>query len=382
MPLLVYSSADFPFQPFTKILSADINQCYSDIRTLLNTTGLDSVNVQTHGLTRDRLAGGTANALLVNDASGYASELALGSANYIVRVNSAGTAFTTGFSSPTIQTFTITGTTTGYVFTVTSANATVGATYTNNGNTYTVLATIAAATELFCSQAAAPQASGTLTKSAGTGDATITFSAAVAQATYTKPAAALWLRVKIIAGGGGGYSSGRAATVAGSNGTPSYFGAPPIKVLPGLGATGISGGVNTSTANSLGGFSGTVVRGAAGCSGSVSGVTASGATSYTGGNGGGSLFGGGGAGTESTGSAAICRGSGGGGAGFTGDGTNSYTTGGGGGAGSYIEAVISSPAATYTYAIGTGGAGGTLGTGGFAAGAGLGGYLEVTEYYQ
>lgn len=67
---------------------------------------------------------------------------------------------------------------TSYTFTVTSANATVGATYTNNGNTFTVLSTIAAQTTLVASGSGAPLASGTLTKTSGTGDATITFSVA------------------------------------------------------------------------------------------------------------------------------------------------------------------------------------------------------------
>lgn len=70
-----------------------------------------------------------------------------------------------------------------YTFTVTSANATVGATYTNNGATFTVLGTIAAGTTLICSGTGAPLASGTLTKATGTGDATITFSANTAGAT-------------------------------------------------------------------------------------------------------------------------------------------------------------------------------------------------------
>lgn len=65
-----------------------------------------------------------------------------------------------------------------YQFTVTSANATVGATYTNNGVTYTVNKTIAAGTILVCTAAAGSVTSGaTLTKASGTGDATITFSA-------------------------------------------------------------------------------------------------------------------------------------------------------------------------------------------------------------
>lgn len=67
--------------------------------------------------------------------------------------------------------------TSAYVFTVTAANATVGATYTNNGQTFTVSTTIAAGTTLTCSGTGTPGASGTLTKVSGTGDATITFSA-------------------------------------------------------------------------------------------------------------------------------------------------------------------------------------------------------------
>ena len=64
-----------------------------------------------------------------------------------------------------------------YVFTVTAANATAGATYTNNSQTFTVITTIAGATTLTCSGTGQSLASGTLTKASGTGDATITFSA-------------------------------------------------------------------------------------------------------------------------------------------------------------------------------------------------------------
>ncbi len=64
-----------------------------------------------------------------------------------------------------------------YTFTVTAANATAGATYTNNSQTFTVLSTIVAGTTLLASGTGAPLASGTLTKVTGTGDATITFSA-------------------------------------------------------------------------------------------------------------------------------------------------------------------------------------------------------------
>lgn len=51
MPLLTYTSSDFPFTPFTKIYSADINTCLNDIKTLFNTTGLDDTNLQNAGIT-------------------------------------------------------------------------------------------------------------------------------------------------------------------------------------------------------------------------------------------------------------------------------------------------------------------------------------------
>ena len=66
---------------------------------------------------------------------------------------------------------------TQYTFTVTSANATVGATYSNNSQTFTVTSTIVAGTTLVCTGTGAPSASGTLTLVSGTGDATIAFSA-------------------------------------------------------------------------------------------------------------------------------------------------------------------------------------------------------------
>ena len=70
MPALVYTSANFPFTPFTKIYSADVNTCFVDIRTLLNTTGLDDTNLQNAGITRaTKLKTGTAGYVLINHAS-------------------------------------------------------------------------------------------------------------------------------------------------------------------------------------------------------------------------------------------------------------------------------------------------------------------------
>jgi hypothetical protein len=79
---------------------------------------------------------------------------------------------------------TTTGWTAPYNFVITSGNATIGATYTNNGQTFTVLATVAAKVYLSCKGTGAPAASGTLTLASGTGDANITFSAAY-QATFS-----------------------------------------------------------------------------------------------------------------------------------------------------------------------------------------------------
>lgn len=71
-----------------------------------------------------------------------------------------------------------------YVFTVTTANATIGATYTNNTQTFTVQATLTSGTTLICSGTGAPAASGTLTKASGTGDTTITFSSSITGGYY------------------------------------------------------------------------------------------------------------------------------------------------------------------------------------------------------
>lgn len=71
------------------------------------------------------------------------------------------------------------------VFTVSSANATAGAVYNNNGQTFTVVTTISAGTTLTMIGTGSPTSSGTLTKVSGTGDTTITFSAVSGQ-TYGK----------------------------------------------------------------------------------------------------------------------------------------------------------------------------------------------------
>ena len=63
-----------------------------------------------------------------------------------------------------------------YTFVTSSANATVGATYTNNSQTFTVLATVSSSVSVTTIGTGAPDPSGTLVLASGTGDATISFS--------------------------------------------------------------------------------------------------------------------------------------------------------------------------------------------------------------
>jgi hypothetical protein len=69
MPALTYTVSDFT--PFTKIVSADVNSRFTDIKTLLNTTGLDDTNVQTAGLSITKLkkGSGTAGQFISNNGT-------------------------------------------------------------------------------------------------------------------------------------------------------------------------------------------------------------------------------------------------------------------------------------------------------------------------
>jgi len=77
--------------------------------------------------------------------------------------------------NPTSVWFYGTAVRTNTTFTVTSANATAGAVYTNSGDTFIVMQTISGGTTLITGGDGA-SSSGTLTKQSGTGDATISFS--------------------------------------------------------------------------------------------------------------------------------------------------------------------------------------------------------------
>ena len=76
MPALTYTNQ--PFVKFTKILSSVMNQYFTDITTLLNTTKLDDANLQVNGITRNgatsKLKTGTANYVVINGSDGNMSE--------------------------------------------------------------------------------------------------------------------------------------------------------------------------------------------------------------------------------------------------------------------------------------------------------------------
>ena len=193
--------------------------------------------------------------------------------------------------------------------------------------------------------------------------------------TYTTPTstAPLYIRVIMVGGGAGGSASG-ASPGAAVNGGNTTFGTTLLVANGGSASTSAAGGLGGSA--SLG--SGPIGISISGAQGNASTQL----VSSTGGSGGSSYFGGAGEGAPGNTNpgigAATNTGSGGGGA----SGTASSASAAGGGAGGFIDAIISSPSATYSYAVGAGGSGATLGTGGSAGGNGAAGAIYVYEYYQ
>lgn len=190
--------------------------------------------------------------------------------------------------------------------------------------------------------------------------------------TPTSPRIPVYIRVRMVGAGGGGGGLNAGASNGGAGGDTT-FGTALLTAKGGAGGTsaGIGGAATTGSAvNSP--ATGTVIEGGAG--GMPGGSTAN----SCGGHGGVSVFGGAGQGgypatTDGT-AGATNSGSGGGGA------QNAGASGAGGGAaGAYVDAIITGPSATYSYAVG---AAGTAGAGTRPGGAGGSGYIEVTEYYQ
>ncbi len=264
---------------------------------------------------------------------------------------------------------------TRYKFFITAGNATLNATYTNNGVTYTVTTTIAAGLILTASGNADPLTSGTLTKTGGTGDATLTFTA------FKKPQ---YLVVEVQGGGGGGGGSGSTSGTASTNGGTTSFGTSLLSVgggnggLRGANASGAGGNVLTLNSPAI-----TLAQknGQAGKSGLTQTATPI-STGVLGGDGGWPGFGAGGFGGAPGQTGSDPSGSGGGGGGGAGaSATASVASGSGGGSGAYVKAEIPSPLSTYSYSIGDSGTGQTGGTSGQAGADGARGYLTVSMIY-
>lgn len=192
--------------------------------------------------------------------------------------------------------------------------------------------------------------------------------------TYTTPAGAKRIQIRMIGAGGGGGgcgTGGQSAGTAGGNTTFSTF------TAGGGGATNNVGGIGTGGVG--GAATGSPDIGIAGGNGGTVGTV--GAPS-PGGSGGTSVFGGHGTNGASSsgggGSARANTGSGGGGAG----GNTSVAPAGGGGAGAYVEHRIVSPAASYSYSVGAAGGAGGAGGSGAAGGAGGSGIIIVDEFYD
>ncbi|MDH4163337.1 MAG: hypothetical protein OEW15_11710 [Nitrospirota bacterium] len=263
-----------------------------------------------------------------------------------------------------------------YKFFITNPSVapTAGATYSDGTTTYTVKTTYVNNTELHATGGTAPAVTaGTLTKTGGTGDATLTFYA------YRRP---LTMKVKIWGGGGSGAGGGVATPGNGTAGNASTWGS----LSAGGGAAGTwsvsgggAGGTNTFSGN---GFETPGGAGQGGCYINNAGVDIGGA----GGRGGDSFGGGGGPGGSVSSAGQNGRansGAGGGGGGAYSSGGTPVKSGGAGGAGGYIEADISNPSSQYAYAVGAAQTSVGSGTGGGAnGGQGAAGRIIVYESYQ
>lgn len=314
------------------------------------------------------------------DLSGFstvAARVPVGSDGQVLLANSGNSLGVewSSFLPPSVQRFLSSSGTYShnYVFRISSGSATIGATYTNNSVTFTVHQTVSAGTTLIARGAGAPLASGTLTRTTGSGDTTITFS---------QVRAPVYLRVRMAGGGGGGAGSGTASAGAGGTGGTTNFGTSLLSADGGVGgavgATGAPGpgGVGGAATVLTPGIPLLAISGGQGQNGQNNASESS--AILVGGSGAPGCFGGG---TRSSGNGATNSGAGGGGGG--GNNTTNQFTGGGGGAGAYGEVLLLSPLnTTYSFQVGAAGTAGASGTSGSPGGAGGSGFIEVIEFFQ
>jgi hypothetical protein len=289
---------------------------------------------------------------------------------------------------PSVQVFTSAGSGTYrhcYAFRCSAASATVGATYTNNGKTFTVNQTIADEDILYAYGTGAPSTTGTLTFASGTGDATIAF---------TEASSPKYIVVTCIGGGAGGGAGAQTTdtTVSAANGGDTIFDTDNNLITAGGGKFGEAGGANVSFGgHGRNGGSYTIdaslknLASSTGLKGESSSSMTISTVNARGGDGGSSACGQGGHGalfdsdTDEINAGAI---GGGGGGGFGGT-AGTHSGGGGGGGGGMARAIIRNPAASYPYTVGDKGTKGTNSTqgSGLNGGDGFRGAIFVEEHY-
>lgn len=202
--------------------------------------------------------------------------------------------------------------------------------------------------------------------------------------TYTTPANVLWIEIDLIGGGSGG-GAGNSATLSTAGGNTCWNTTGAACTTPVYQAGGGQGSSNAvDGAGGVVSGSGTCDWSAVGQQGGTNVEAQSGIVGSTGGTGGATSHGGGGApglGGSSAGTAAGANTGAGGGGGGQGNAATAFS-GFGGSGGATCHVIINTPAATYTYAVGAGGAGATPGgTGGGVGGAGAAGLIVVYEHY-
>ena len=171
--------------------------------------------------------------------------------------------------------------------------------------------------------------------------------------TYATPAGVRQIRIRMVGGGGGGGGSSGGGAVAGSNGAATIFNS--VYANPGSGGGAGSGGNGNAASGGSGGSGGggsasSRFPGSGGSAGAgYYGATFSGA-------GGGTIFGGGAPGLS--GASSVSGISAGANTGGGGSGAAANYVGGGGAGGEGVEIIINNPVTSYSYTVGSGGAGG------------------------
>ncbi len=197
--------------------------------------------------------------------------------------------------------------------------------------------------------------------------------------TYSVPAGTLYLEVTVTgAGGGGAGANGNGPNPGGNGGSATSLanGAWELDGQPGAGApatSGSSSGAGVGGGSFAAGYGFSLlfsVSGGSGGSALLGAPSGSGGNGYYGGAGGGSY--------NNNGNPGGAPGAGGAGAYYSGN--SSAFPGGGGGAGGTVSAIITNLSGTISYAVGSGGAGGSGNE--YAGGNGANGSIVIVAYFQ